>query len=40
MEESPVQTADWEQLIAEKNAELELQLRREFAEQEAKKAAK
>jgi hypothetical protein len=40
MKENRLQTADLVRLIAEKNAELELKLRKEIAEQEAKNAAK
>jgi hypothetical protein len=40
LKEDPSKTADWDQIINEKNAEIELKLRVEFAEQEAKKKAK
>jgi hypothetical protein len=40
MKEDALQTADWAQIIEEKNAEIEPRLQAEFAEQEAKKKAK
>jgi hypothetical protein len=39
MKEDLLQTADWAQIIDEKNTEIEPKLRAEFAEQEAKTKA-